>query len=335
MKAFFQKKSVAVTITLIVVAIAVVIGFTTAPKQAPAQTAAASQSTVSASSWAKKNYEQYEAFLDDDADLFDSSTLETIAQYDAQLDYGYGSIVGLVTTDSLDGKSMEDYAIDESADLELGDGDMLLLIDTDTEQWYLAYGGDMADYVDNDLSILFRQNLGSLFTGSAEKSVTGLYQDLLGWYAENIPAASGNAVQPEPAYVQKEESGMDLFGILITILVIVILFKIIFRPRRRYYDDGVYYGGGPRPGFWSGMFWGSMLGRNRGHRPPPPPGPRPGYRPPSAGPRPGGFHTRPGGSGFKPSSRGFGGGSRGGGFGGRGGGFGGGSRGGGFGGGRR
>ena len=140
----------------------------------------------------------------------------------------------------------------------------------------------MADYVDNDLSILFRQNLGSLFTGSAEKSVTGLYQDLLGWYAENIPAASGNAVQPEPAYVQKEESSIDLFGILITILVIVILFKIIFRPRRRYYDDGVYYGGGPRPGFWSGMFWGSMLGRNRGHRPPPPPGPRPGYRPPSA-----------------------------------------------------
>ena len=26
------------------------------------------------------------------------------------------------------------------------------------EQWYLAYGGDMADYVDNDPSILFRQN---------------------------------------------------------------------------------------------------------------------------------------------------------------------------------
>ena len=80
MKEFFQKKSVAVTITLIVVAIAVVIGFTTAPKQAPAQTAAASQSTVSASSWAKKNYEQYEAFLDDDADLFDDEANETFAE---------------------------------------------------------------------------------------------------------------------------------------------------------------------------------------------------------------------------------------------------------------
>ena len=333
MKEFFQKKSVAITITLVVIALAVVIGAISAPKGAATQNSASL--SADASGWAKKNYEQYETFLDDDAGLFDDDAIETFAKYDAQLDYGYGSILGLVTTDSLDGKSMEDYAMDASAELELGDGDMLLLIDTDTEQWYLAYGGDMASYVDNDLSILFRQNLGSLFTGSAENSVTGLYKDLLGWYAENIPAVSGNTVQPETAYVQKEDSGMSLFGILITILVIVILLKIIFRPRRRYYDDGVYYGGGPRPGFWSGMFWGSMLGRNRGHRPPPPPGPGPGYRPPSAGPRPGGFGPRPGGSGFKPSSRGFGGGSRGGGFGGRGGGFGGGSRGGGFGGGRR
>lgn len=181
-----------------------------APKGA--QTQSSASLSADASGWAKKNYAQYEDFLDDDADLFDDDAIETFAKYDAQLDYGYGSILGLVSTDSLDGKSMEDYAMDASADLELGDSDMLLLIDTDTEQWYLAYGGDMADYVDNDLSILFRQNLGSLFTGSAEKSVTGLYQDLLGWYAENIPAASGNAVQPEPAYVQKEESGIDLFG---------------------------------------------------------------------------------------------------------------------------
>ena len=105
--------------------------------------------------------------------FFDDDAIETFAKYDAQLDYGYGSILGLVSTDSLDGKSMEDYAMDASADLELGDSDMLLLIDTDTEQWYLAYGGDMADYVDNDLSILFRQNLGSLFTGSAEKERDG------------------------------------------------------------------------------------------------------------------------------------------------------------------
>ena len=335
MKEFFNRKNVAVTITLVVIAIALVIGFTSAPKQAATSTTSQTAASVSsdAAGWAKKNYGQYEDFLEDDADLFSDTTLETFAKYNAQLDYTYGSIMGLATTDGLDGKSMADYAIDESADLELGDSDMLLLIDTDTEQWYLAYGNDMASYVDNDLSILFKENLGSLFTGNAGSSVTGLYKGLLSWYASNIPAASHEEVQTQPVSYRQEER-MSFGSVLLTLFIILIVLRILFRPRRRYYDDGVYYGGS-RPGFWSGLFVGSMFGRNRGHRPPPPPGPRPGYRPPSGGARPGGFGTRPGGSGFKPSSRGFGGGSRGGGFGGRGGGFGGGSRGGGFGGGRR
>ena len=335
MKDFFNRKNVAVTITLVVIAIALVIGFTSAPKQAATSTT--SQTAASASSdaagWAKKNYGQYEDFLEDDADLFSDTTLETFAKYNAQLDYTYGSIMGLVTTDDLDGKSMADYAIDESAELELGDSDMLLLIDTDSEQWYLAYGNDMASYVDNDLSILFKENLGSLFTGNAGSSVTGLYKGLLSWYASNIPAASHEEAQTQPVSYRQEER-MSFGSVLLTLFIILIVLRILFRPRRRYYSGGTYYGGS-RPGFWSGLFVGSMFGRNRGHRPPPPPGPRPGYRPPSGGARPGGFNTRPGGSGFKPSSRGFGGGSRGSGFGGRGGGFGGGSRGGGFGGGRR
>lgn len=251
-----------------------------------------------------ENYGQYEDFLEDDADLFSDTTLETFAKYNAQLDYTYGSIMGLVTTDDLDGKTMEDYAMDESADLELGDSDMLLLIDTDTEQWYLAYGNDMASYVDNDLSILFKENLGSLFTGNAGSSVTGLYKGLLSWYASNIPAASHEEVQTQPVSYRQEER-MSFGSILLTLFIILIVLRIIFRPRRRYYDDGVYYGGS-RPGFWSGMFVGSMFGRSRGHRPPRLRS-RPGYRPPSGGARPGGFNTRPGGSGFKPSSRGFGG----------------------------
>ena len=119
MKEFFNRKNVAVTITLVVIAIALVIGFTSAPKQAATSTT--SQTAASASSdaagWAKKNYGQYEDFLEDDADLFSDTTLETFAKYNAQLDYTYGSIMGLATTDGLDGKSMADYAIDESAEV--------------------------------------------------------------------------------------------------------------------------------------------------------------------------------------------------------------------------
>ena len=108
------------------IALAVVIGAVSAPKGA--QTQSSASLSADASGWAKKNYAQYEDFLDDDADLFDDDAIETFAKYDAQLDYGYGSILGLVSTDSLDGKSMEDYAMDASADLELGDSDMLLLM---------------------------------------------------------------------------------------------------------------------------------------------------------------------------------------------------------------
>ena len=68
MKEFFQKKSVAITITLVVIALAVVIGAVSAPKGA--QTQSSASLSADASGWAKKNYAQYEDFLDDDADLF-------------------------------------------------------------------------------------------------------------------------------------------------------------------------------------------------------------------------------------------------------------------------
>jgi len=169
MKNFFGKKSVAVTITLVVIAIAIVIGAMTGSRGAspePVSTASGA-SESSAKSWAKKNYEQYEAFLADDAGLFDSGEVKDFAKYDAQLDYTYGSILGVQTVSSLNGASMQDAAISYSEKLQLGDSDMLLLIDNDTEQWYLAYGNDMADYVNNDLSILFRDELGDLFDGKA------------------------------------------------------------------------------------------------------------------------------------------------------------------------
>ena len=86
MKEFFQKKSVAITITLVVIALAVVIGAVSAPKGA--QTQSSASLSADASGWAKKNYAQYEDFLDDDADLFDDDAIETFAKYDAQLDYG-------------------------------------------------------------------------------------------------------------------------------------------------------------------------------------------------------------------------------------------------------
>ena len=116
MKNFFSKKSVAVTITLVVIALAIVIGAMTGSRGASpeAVSTASSASDSSAKSWAKKNYEQYEAFLADDAGLFDSGEVKDFAKYDAQLDYTYRSILGIQTVSSLNGTSMQDAAISYS-----------------------------------------------------------------------------------------------------------------------------------------------------------------------------------------------------------------------------
>lgn len=139
----------------------------------------------------------------------------------------------------------------------------------------------MASYVDNDLSILFKENLGSLFTGNAGSSVTALYKGLLSWYASNIPAASHEEAQTQPVSYRQEER-MSFGSVLLTLFIVLIVLRILFRPRRRYYDDGVYYGGS-HPGFWSGLFVGSMFGAQPRHRPPPPPVQDPAtVRPPAA-----------------------------------------------------
>lgn len=325
MKNFFGKKSVAVTITLIVIALAVVIGFSTGASRTPDYQP---ESNVAAQAWARENYEQYEQYLDDDAELFSDAMRRSIATTCAQLDYSYGSILGIATIDGLDDTYIEDRAYDEGLELGLGESDLMLLIDADSAQWYVAYGDEMAAYVDNELAILFQGALeDALFSGKADACMKKLLPELLDWYDGVFPTAR------EESYGEAQTGGFGaIMSILMIIIFIAIVVALISRPRRRYYDGGVY--SGRRPGFWSGFFWGSHMGRRHHHAPPPPPRPNP--RPPMGGSRPGGARPGAGASGFKPSSRGFGSSSRGGSFGGSSrGGFGGSSRGGSFGGGSR
>ena len=198
MKEFFQKKSVAITITLVVIALAVVIGAVSAPKGA--QTQSSASLSADASGWAKKNYAQYEDFLDDDADLFDDDAIETFAKYDAQLDYGYGSILGLVSTDSLDGKSMEDYAMDASADLELGDSDMLLLIDTDTELGARIFRTGEVAVAEGDFALMGQGKLKLSYLTSDDEVLIGdqiVTSGLGGYYPSGLVIGSVESVRTD------------------------------------------------------------------------------------------------------------------------------------------
>ena len=334
---FFQKRGVAITITVLLIAAALLIGH---PWTSQSGSAAASASAASASS-------DYLSYIADDANVLTNANRSKIAGYLEKLDSGYNSIVPLMTVDGLDGEDAADYTEEVWNDSDFLTSDMLLLVDVESGDWYLYPGSEISPYLDASLETLCKEHLNSADFTDGGKWAADLYKDLLSWYAKSIPAAdSGSDVQPEytadDRYARSDRRSIfeTLLGLVILIFFIKLIVSLVRRPR--YSGDADYRGGSSGGGFWKGLFWGSVLSGNRRRRwdAPPPPGPRPGPRP--GGPRPGGA-PRPS-SGPRPSSRpsgsrsGFSGGSRGGFSGGSRGGFGG-SRGGGsrggFGGGRK
>ena len=320
---FFQKRGVAITITLILIVAALLIG---------KPWAGSNTSTASASN------SDFLSYIADDANALTNDARSKVADYMETLDSKYGSIVALMTVTDTDGETMEDYTESVWDEAEFLDSDMLLVVNTETSEWYLWPGSEISPYVDASLESLFTNDLDNANLADGGKWATDLYKDLLSWYGKTIPKAGSTSSADAEAVRQSAPRRHSLWKTVLIILIIYWVLKAIFGRSRRN-DDDDYRGsssGGSGGGFWKGMFWGSLLGgsrRNRWRTPPPPPGPRPGPRP-GGGSR-GGFS---GGSrgGFSGGSRGgFGGGSRGGFGGGSRGGFGGGGSRGGFGGGRK
>lgn len=302
---FFKNHTVAVVLTILVIVGCLAYGFWSGTK-APAP-------ELSDDEYARANYESYLGWISDEANLLSAETEKTIAMYNASLDHTYGSIVAVATVNDLDGRDIGQYAYDLGVEAELGGGDMLLLLDKGSNNWYLQPGADIQNYVDNDLRLICTSVMGSgSVNADANTMLPELFKQMSGWYEDAIPLKGDSSAGV----------AVGLFGLIVVLVFLVIFFAAMGVGRR-----SLGYG------FW-GPYWGPIFFPRRY-----PGGP---VRPPRHhdhhdhhGPfGPGGF----GGGGF--GGGGFGGGGRGGGFGGSGfggggfggGGFGGGGRGGGFGG---
>ena len=297
---FLKKKSVAYTFMILAIVASIVIGQIKGPGGAVSPYEPESQSA--AAKWAQENYHQYTQWVSDEADLFSDATEETLAQYNAKFDYIYGSIAGLITVKSLNGDDIQDFTYNRGDSMGFGQNDLVIVLDQETQQWYVGYGTNMGNYVDNALQILATESLQEdIFGSSADSHILLFYAGLDNWYKETVP---------ENGQSEQDDSSKGFLGVVLTVLLLIFLFNLF----RRGGGWLFWFGGGPR---WPRS--------PRGPRPPRGPGAPPGGFGSSR--RGGGF----GSGGFGSSSRGgFGGGgfggSRSGGFGG--GGFGGGSRGG-------
>ncbi len=281
----------------------------------------------------------YEAYIIDEANVLSAKEEKSLSLYNANWDQT-GSIMAVVTVRDAGG-SLEDAAWNWAGELELGENDAILLLDTGARQGYVVASGRFYDRLASQsgsfVDAALADGLKAKDYGAAALSLFGQIHLLYGAsYGEDAFFSGGGTVFGILA---------ALIPVIILLVVLVVLFNIIDSIRYSSWY-GRYGAMTAPPVVYRPIFWwhrpGSRWFRRRRMPPPPPRGP--GLRPPmGGGPRPpmGGGPRPPMGGGSRPSSPprsgGFGGGSRGGGFGGssRGGGFGGfggGSRGGGFGG---
>lgn len=283
-------------------------------------------------------------YANDYADVLSDTTEREIVEKNLGLYDATGAQIVVVTVESTDGLSMEQYAYDLASNWGIGsaerDNGVLLLLSVGDDDYHCIQGSGLESLLPTStLSRILQEELEPDFAAKeydagVRRTFAALYEavsDIYGYTGAGSAGAAGGAAAPAE---EDGEALAEIIGLLFFLVLIIVLLSVWAGTRRarRYYRGG--YGPGDSS-FGTGFLVGSMLGGRR-RRPPPPP-PPPGFGGPphhGGGPRPprpprsgGGF------GGF--SGSGFGGGSshRGGGgsFGGSrgGGGFGGGSRGGG------
>ena len=300
---FFQKPGVAVVFTIVMIAAALFIGLspvlksdkpaetaqTAVPEQTISQTPAEEQTSNTAGDETISD-----EYIRDDAGLFTRSGEKAIRDYNDKIYNKTGSHVAILTAGSTGGEALKSYASSAFKSMGLNEYDMLFVIDTSADEWYVQTGSYTANYTDSKLESIFQDGFANILDGDADDAAKAMYKKLYRWCKSNL-----NGAADEFEFI----GGKGMIGTIITILVIFWIIKAIFGSGRR---------GGGGGGFWSGLFLGSLFSNHHHHH-----GPGPG-----PGPRPGGFGggPRPGGG----SRGGFGGGR--GGFGGGRGGFGGGRR---------
>ena len=313
---FFQKTGVAVTITVLAVVAALVIGFgpsltgqkteQTVSQEIPARETTATETPAAEVSGTAGDETISNKYIRDGAGLFTRSGETEIKDYNDKIYSKTGTHVAILTTADTKGMSLESYTNNAFDSMGLSEFDMLFSIDTTSQTWYVTTGAYVADSTDSELEQIFKSGFASILDSDADDAAKTLYKQLYSWCKSNLNGAAPQAEEP----VQQTSYGRrkSVIGTIITILVIYWIVKAIFGSGRR---------GGGGGGFWSGLFLGSLFS-NRHHGPGPGPGSRPGGF--GGGPRPGGFGggPRPGGGsrgGFGGGRGGFGGGR--GGFGGR------------------
>lgn len=190
----------------------------------------------------ESNLNYYLGWMDDQAGLFTMETADTIARRNLSLDTTYNSLMAIHTVSYLNGKDIETYARDEAEKIVLGGRDMLLLLDSDTQDWYVVYGPGLQPYVEmnTELQDLFRSQLSpDFFAVTSNRRVVLLFDALQEWFEANVPPAEEEAAAPTIQHATLRDVFLGVIFTLMTniwwILILVIALTLLDRTRCRNY----------------------------------------------------------------------------------------------------
>lgn len=243
---FFKKTSVAILLTALLVALCCVWGYSRAYEASHSDPDSVVQSQRAGES--VLNY--FLNWIDDGAGLFSMETTDTLARNNLDLNNTYGCLLALKTVNYLNGQDIASYSKDLFQQVDLGRKDMLLVIESSSQAWYLVYGGGLRTYAENNdaLAALLKDNLDTdFFQGESDAGILSLFDDLEHWCAETLPVLDdtpepGNPFLQNDNKVQILSLGDVLLGILFTLLVniwwiilLLVVLNLIDRHRFREY----------------------------------------------------------------------------------------------------
>ena len=143
---FFQKRSVAVVLTLLIILASIGLGQVRRPVQSSPAPEPADPSALDTS----LNTSGYTDWLWDEAGVLSDATEETLCLYNANWDARYGMIMAVAAVSDTDGMAIDTYTYQLGNDIGLGSQDLLLVMDVGGQDAFLIPG----DSVTSDSAVL-------------------------------------------------------------------------------------------------------------------------------------------------------------------------------------
>lgn len=276
----FQKTSVAVALTVVMIAAAIGIGQVRGSSAPAVPQAAGLDKSLSTSSYA--------TWISDEAEVLSDQEEQQICLYNANWVARYDSLIAVATVREVSG-DIADYAYALGEQIQLGAADGILVVDTGTNNCYLAVGPDYPMTDEQVTSHLDRYLYENAMAGQFGTGVLSLFDGINQFYVENY--GLGYLETSQNAYGGRS-TGETVMSLVVLLVILVVIASVVDSLRYTSYRQRYY--GVPNPPylfrpilFWHGPAYGWY--RRRWRRPPPPP-PRPPRGPGGFGGSGGGFN---------------------------------------------